>query len=129
MDDYRKELAQIDKEHRQLQANLTEWRHRFRAEQTNFLLLIGLRRAAIAICLLAIAFFFLGKAANFLIFAMIVLYLVVKSEETNQLKYYAGIGLAVAAMLVEYEKHYGMAVYNLMACVMITLNFLGFIEV
>ena len=78
--------------------------------------------------ILAISFFFLGKAANFMIFAMIFMYLVIKSEETNAFKYYAGIGLGVAAMFIEYEKYYGMAIFNLLSCILIGLSYLGFVE-
>lgn len=86
LSEYRSKLAQINREHGNLQASLNEWRFRFRAEQRNFLLLVGLKYACVLVLLLVASFVVLGKAANFLFFALVVLYFVIRSEETNKVR-------------------------------------------
>ena len=87
LDEYRSKLAQVHREHSNLQSSLNEWRYRFRAEQRNLLLLVGMKYAAVLFLLLAGSFVVLGKAANFLFFALVVLYFVIRSEETNRVSW------------------------------------------
>ena len=119
----------IDDEHHHLQIELSDWKHKFRAEQRNFLLLIGLKRVAIVLLLLAIAFVFLGKALNYIVFASLFMYLVIRSEEDNAFRYYAGMFLGVVAMGLEIEKHSGMAVFNTGGCCVLTAAYLGYVDV
>ena len=126
---YRSRLAEIDRQHQDLQTQLTEWRFRFRAEQRNFLLLVGIKYAFLLLVLLGVAFVILGKAANFLFFAVVFVYLVVKSEETNHFRYYAALGVGVLAMLVEWQKATGLLFFNTGAAVFLICKFLGFLEI
>ena len=129
MDSYRQQLKAIDREHRDLQAELSEWHLKFRAEQRNFLLLCGVKYALIFLIILTLAFLLLGKAANYLFYAVVTLYLVVKSEQTNSLRYYAGLGVAILAAAMEIQKCHGLVVFNVGAAIFSTFQFLGFLEI
>ena len=84
---------------------------------------------ALFLLLLAIAFIFLGKALNYIVFATIFMYLVVRSEEQNAFRYYAGMFLGVVAMVMELEKHQGMAVFNTGGCSVLIAAYLGYVDV
>lgn len=129
LDGYRQQLKVIDREHQDLQSELSEWHLRFRAEQRNFLLLCGVRYAIIFLIVLTLAFLLLGKAANYLFYAVVTLYLVVKSEQTNGMRYYAGLGVAILAVMMEIQQCHGLVVFNVGAAVFSTFQFLGFLEI
>ena len=129
LDEYRSKLAEINREHSNLQSSLNEWRFRFRAEQRNFLLMVGIKYAAVLFLLLAGSFIILGKAANFIFFALVVLYFVVRSEETNKVTYYAGLGLAVLASVMEIQKYKALIWFNTASGLFLVCQLLGFLEI
>jgi hypothetical protein len=127
--DYRSRLAHIDREHAELQSEMTEWHFRFRAEQRNFLLLAGVKYALIFLLGLAVCFFILGKAAKFLFFAAFFMFIAIKAEQTNNARYFAVLGVAIIAMVMEYQQHHGLIAFNTGATIFITIQFLGFLEI
>ena len=77
------------------------------------------------------AFFYvvhLGKAANFLLFACIMLLLLYKSEETNERKYYCIMGIGILAMALEIQQQYGLAIFNTLSFVIVSLSATGFLD-
>ena len=63
LEEYRRELANIDGEHRALQAELAECRHRFEAERKNYFLLTAVPYT-ILICILVAAILFWWEASQ-----------------------------------------------------------------
>ena len=129
MNEYRRQLSQIDRDHQELQSELSEWRFRFRAEQRNFLLLAGIKYFVLLLTLIAICFFILGKAANFLFFSLISIFAVVKAEETNNVRYYAVVAMAIVAIVMEIQAYSGLIMFNTSSAIFLTIQFLGFLEI
>jgi len=129
LQEYRKQLAVVDSDHRDLQTELSDWKYRFRAEQRNFLLLAGVKYALLFMICLGLAFVILGKAANFMFFAAITLFLVVKAEKGNNARYYAGMLLAVLAAVMEYQGYSGLVCFNTGAAAMATIQFAGVMDI
>lgn len=127
--EYRQQLSQIDRDHQELESELSEWHFRLRAEQRNFLLLAGLKYFVLLLVLLAACFLILGKAANFLFFALITIFIVAKAEETNRARYYVALALAVCAMVMEFQKYSGLVAFNTGSTIFLSVQFLGFLEI
>jgi len=127
--EYRQQLSQIDRDHQELESELNEWHFRLRAEQRNFFLLAGLKYFVLMLVLLAACFLILGKAANFLFFALISIFIVAKAEETNKARYYVALSLAVCAMVMEFQKYNGLVAFNTGSAIFLSVQFLGFLEI
>lgn len=129
LSEYRRRLSVIDRDHQELESELSEWHFRLRAEQRNFLLLAGVKYFIVLLAILAGCFFILGKAANFLFFAIISIFMVAKAEETNKLRYYMGIALACMSMIMELQHYNGLMTFNTGSAIFLVIQFLGFLEI
>lgn len=125
---YRKELIKLNAEHINFQSELTKWRNNFRSEQINFLLLFGVKRISVFSIGILITLLIIGKTANFILFAVLFMYFVIKSEETNSKKYMAAIGIGVLAMFIEVQRQNGLIAFNGLSSMILCLCYLGFMD-
>ncbi|KAK2178202.1 hypothetical protein NP493_554g00026 [Ridgeia piscesae] len=125
LDEYRRELAKIDGEHRALQTKLAECRHRFEAERKNYLLLTGVPYALFALLLLGAILFLAGKFANFVLFSVAFLYVCLMAERTSAGRYYLGMILGFIAMVVQIQRYNGMIAFNCISAVFIVCEYIG----
>ena len=125
LEKYRRELAKIDGEHRALQAELAECRHRFEAERKNYLLLTGVPYTLLAVLLLGAVLFLAGKLANFVLFSVAFLYVCLMAERTNATRYYLGLFTGLIAIVMQIQRYNGMIAFNCASAVLIACEYIG----
>ena len=125
---YRQEIAKLEADHRRFQCELTKWKHNFRSEQINFLLLIGLKKLVISFVLTVLILLLVGKAANFFVFALLFMYFVMKCEEHASKRYYGAVAMALVAIVIKVQKHQGLVAFNSLSLVAALLCYMGFID-
>ncbi len=57
------------------------------------------------------------------------MFIAIKAEQTNNVRYYAVLGVAVLAIAMEYHKHHGLIAFNTGVTIFMTIQFLGFLEI
>jgi len=129
LNEYRKQLSVINVDHIELQSELKEWHFKFQAEQRNFLLICGLKYVLLTLIMLAATFYILGKAANFVFFSIIFIFLATKAETTKHMRYYLALTLAAIAMIMELQHHPGFIIFNVSSAIVVGTQILGFMQI
>ena len=125
LDTYREQLASIDSNHRQLQEELTEWKHKFAAEKRNFLLLFGPQKALTTLVVIVTIIFLIGKTASYILTASFLAVLLLKSQATASNIYTIALLVGGAAFWMEGQFHYALFCFNSLVCASILANYIG----
>lgn len=111
-----------------LQLELSSWRHKFLAEQRNFLMYLGVRRVAPLLLLVVALLGVAGSWANVAMAIGLLLYTVHKLDRSSSLVVYALLVIGIGAAIAEYFKYPALVAFNCVAFVTYTLTFFGLVD-
>ncbi len=89
---------------------------------------MGLQKIVLLVLFVGVALFLLGKAINCVLFTLVFVYLVIKAEETNSLRYYGGLLVAVVTVITQVQYQQGLEVFNSIVGTAVVTSFLGLVD-
>ena len=128
LNEYRRELTDLDNKHRTIQAELIEWKHKFTAEQYNFLFLFGPQKAMMFIVVMIGLLIMIGQIGNMAVFSMIFGVLLLKSHVTHSNRYNVVMLVAMAAVWGEYKQLQALFCFNSVAGISLLANYIGLVD-